>query len=151
MDLTPEQAAKAKVLFEYEEAKKALTQRRDDIHLWGKTLIAMGEALLNHPATIVLNGGKGSGEWSVASGEQKSAGDTSLHRSDSSPQPTPGADFHHAYAKPPPHHQAEENAPHCDTRYLDADRLLNLVSEFRELSQRVVELEQQKKHMGYFN
>ena len=31
MDLTPEQTANAKVLFEYEEAKKALAQRRDDI------------------------------------------------------------------------------------------------------------------------
>jgi hypothetical protein len=56
MDLTPEQQAKAKVLFEYEEAKKAIAQCRDDIQLWGKTLIAIGEAILNHPATIVFNG-----------------------------------------------------------------------------------------------
>lgn len=56
MELTPEQQAKAKVLFEYEEAKKALAQRRDDIHLCGKSLIAIGEAPVNHPATIVLNG-----------------------------------------------------------------------------------------------
>ena len=77
MDLTPEQAAKAKVLFEYEEAKKALAQRRDDIQIWGKALIATGEALLNHPGTIVLDGAAktvASGECLVASGEQKATG-----------------------------------------------------------------------------
>jgi len=166
MELTPEQQSKAKVLFEYEEAKKALAQRRDDIHLWGKTLIAMGEALLNHPATIVLNerkpgdrpvlsGANARQESEVrmvkANGEQKAAGGSSVHHSDLGLQPSSGNDLHHAYAKPAQPHQAEENAPHCDTRYLDADRLVNLVTEFRELSQHVVELEQQKKHMGYFN
>jgi len=177
MELTPEQQAKAKVLFEYEEAKKALAQRRDDIHLWGKSLIAIGEAVLNHPATIVLNGQKTSGECLVASGEQKATAgvehkatsDPAVHRSEDSParptqepalsaakgsalrvQPST-AGVHHAYPKPSPPHQDEEQAPHCETRYLNAERLANLVAEFRELSQRVVELEQQKKHIGYFN
>ena len=66
MELTPEQQAKAKVLFEYEEAKKAIAQCRDDMQLWGKTLIAIGEAILNHPATIVFNGQQSSGESLVA-------------------------------------------------------------------------------------
>ena len=41
-------------------------------------------------------------------------------------------------------------APHYGTRYLNADRLVNLLTEFREFSQRVLELETKKKQMGYF-
>ena len=149
MELTPEQASKAKVLFEYEEAKKALAQRRDDIQIWGKALIATGEALLNHPGTIVLDGAtkavasgpsagsgqamgqvasgqKTSGEWQVVSGERKHPDQTH-------------------------NHHTEEAPPHCNTRYLSADHLATLVTEFREFSQRVIELEKQKAHMGYSN
>ena len=88
-------------------------------------------------------------------GEQKSGGDVKspLHASQhaATPHPSSNGGAHHAYPKPSPAHPAEENAPHCDARYLNADRLANLVTEFRELSQRVVDLEQQKKQMGYFN
>ena len=135
MELTPEQAAKAKVLFEYEEAKKALAQRRDDIQIWGKALIATGEALLNHPGTIVLDGAAktvASGECLVASGEQKATGSGERKHSDQ---------IHN--------HHTEEAPPHCNTRYLNADHLATLVTEFREFSQRVIELEKQKAHMGY--
>ena len=134
MDLTLEQAAKAKVLFEYEEAKKALAQRRDDTQVWGKALIATGEAPLNHPGTIVLDGPQSSGEWLVAGGEQKATG---------SPERKHPDQIHN--------HHTEEAPPHCNTRYLNADHLATLVTEFREFSQRVIELEKQKAHMGYCN
>ena len=71
MDLTPEQTVRAKILFEYEEAKKALTERRDDIQIWAKALIAAGEALMNHPGTIVIDGVAGSSDQGEASSPEE--------------------------------------------------------------------------------
>jgi len=131
MDLTPDQAAKAKILFEYEEAKKALTERRDNIQIWAKALIAAGEALMNHPGTIVIDGAAGLSNESEPQACLGSSG-----HSNESPA---GIDRNHLSLRNG--HQIEEEAPHCDARYLNADRLGTLVTEFRENSQLVIELD----------